>query len=97
MSEAMDNRSFEREILVVASEAYPGAVISQHFELSEQSGFAARVAYLQDHGLLTAKWVPAIDGNPPFPHQFTISARGIDFIRLEIVPWHENGNSEVED
>jgi hypothetical protein len=72
----LDKRAFEKEILEAASKAHPDYV-QAHDERYHREGFASRIAYLEGHGLLEAKW---LQGNPPIPIVFKITSRGLDFL-----------------
>ena len=80
MGEKLD-RELQRTILQCLSYNYPRiAELEPTFDITD-SAITVNVRYLEEHGLLTAQWVPdQTDGDVEYPADARITARGLDFL-----------------
>jgi hypothetical protein len=69
------NREIQRKILETLRAAYPRRVDTRSMADIEAEEIAANISYLEEHGLVDAKW----DGNRTVGN-VKINSRGIDFL-----------------
>lgn len=80
MGELID-RALQRQILARLSNDYPASTdIYEAFGDPEDNSILVNIAYLEEHGLLKAVWIPSSDEERDYPADARITAKGLDFL-----------------